>query len=160
MTIVATLCFIIRGGEVLLIRKKKGFGIGKYNGVGGKVEEGESLEEAARREVVEEVGVEPLDLEYRGVLKFYSSRDEPDWIVHVFVCRRFRGTPRPSDEAEPAWFPLDRLPLDEMWDDDRVWLAHVLNGGRVDGTFWYDESYSRLVKWDVKLDGRRVVGSA
>ncbi|MEM4762187.1 MAG: 8-oxo-dGTP diphosphatase, partial [Thermofilum sp.] len=96
MTNIATLVFLLRGDEVLLIRKKRGFGQGKYNGVGGKVEQGENLVDAARREVLEEVGVKVGELEYRGVLEFYSSRREPDWVVHVFVSTDFEGEPRPS----------------------------------------------------------------
>ncbi len=45
---------------------------------------------------------------------------------------------------------MDELPLDRMWEDDRVWLLHVLRGGRIEGAFWYDEDYNKLVRWDVK----------
>ena len=45
---------------------------------------------------------------------------------------------------------MDELPLDRMWEDDRVWLLHVLRGGRIEGALWYDEDYNKLVRWDVK----------
>lgn len=144
MTYIATLVFLLRGDEVLLIRKKRGFGAGKFNGVGGKVEEGESLADAARREVLEEVGVRIKDLEYHGVLEFYSSKEEPDWIVHVFVSRDFEGEPRPTPEADPKWFKVTNLPLDEMWEDDRCWLPRVLRGEKIRGVFRFNDDYTRL----------------
>lgn len=149
MTVVATLCFLLRGDEVLLIRKKRGFGAGKLNGVGGRVETGEVVESAAAREVLEEVGVIARSLQPAGVLEFYSTGGEPDWVIHVFLCRVFESNPRPSDEAEPRWFKVDELPYSEMWDDDRVWLPHVLAGRRVRGKFWFNEGYTKLLKWEL-----------
>jgi len=150
VTNIATLVFLLRGDEVLLIRKKRGFGQGKYNGVGGKVEQGENLVDAARREVLEEVGVKVGELEYRGVLEFYSSRREPDWVVHVFVSTDFEGEPRPSPEADPSWFKVDELPFSEMWEDDRCWLPRVLKGEKIHGVFLFDEGYTRLISGSVK----------
>lgn len=148
---IATLVFLLKGNEVLLIRKKRGFGEGKYNGVGGKVEKGEDLVDAARREVLEEVGVRVRTLEYRGLLEFYSSGSEPDWVVHVFVTRDFEGEPRPSPEADPRWFKINELPLNEMWEDDRCWLPRVLRGEKVHGVFRFDSGYTRLISSSVKL---------
>uniref|UniRef100_A0A7C3WKJ4 Oxidized purine nucleoside triphosphate hydrolase n=1 Tax=Thermofilum pendens TaxID=2269 RepID=A0A7C3WKJ4_THEPE len=150
MTTVATVVYLLRNGKVLLIRKKKGFGAGKYNGVGGKVEPGEDLEESARREVLEEVGVRVGRLEYRGWLEFYSVDEKPDWVVYVFVSRDFEGEPRQTEEADPYWFEVDALPLDEMWEDDRYWLPRVLNGEKVRGVFRFDEDYTKLLEWRVE----------
>lgn len=147
----ATLCFLLRDGKVLLIRKKRGFGAGKYNGVGGRVEEGEGPEEAAVREVWEEVGVRVLELEPAGVLEFYSGAREPDWVVYVYRSRRFVGEPRSSEEAEPRWFSVDELPFDDMWADDRVWLPHVLAGRCIRGKFWFSEDYGELLRWEVEV---------
>lgn len=149
MTVKAVLCFLLRDGEVLLIRKKKGFGAGKINGVGGRVEPGERPEEAAVREVFEEVGVRVRSLEPAGTLEFYSADSEPDWLIHVFLSRDFEGEPRESEEASPRWYRLGELPFDEMWEDDRVWLRYALSGKRVEGRFWYDREYSRLLKWEL-----------
>lgn len=149
MTVKAVLCFLLRDGEVLLIRKKKGFGAGKINGVGGRVEPGERPEEAAVREVFEEVGVRVRSLEPAGTLEFYSADSEPDWLIHVFLSRDFEGEPRESEEASPRWYKLGELPFEEMWEDDRVWLRYALSGKRVEGRFWYDREYSRLLKWEL-----------
>jgi 8-oxo-dGTP diphosphatase len=149
VTVKAVLCFLLRDGEVLLIRKKKGFGAGKINGVGGRVEPGERPEEAAVREVFEEVGVRVRSLEPAGTLEFYSIDSEPDWLIHVFLSRDFEGEPRESEEASPRWYRVGELPLEEMWEDDRVWLRYALSGKRVEGRFWYDREYSRLLKWEL-----------
>ena len=149
MTVKAVLCFLLRDGEVLLIRKRKGFGAGKINGVGGRVEPGERPEEAAVREVFEEVGVRVRSLEPAGTLEFYSADSEPDWLIHVFLSRDFEGEPRESEEASPRWYRLGELPFEEMWEDDRVWLRYALSGKRVEGRFWYDREYSRLLKWEL-----------
>lgn len=152
MTVYATLCFLMRDGEVLLIRKRRGFGAGKYNGVGGRIEEGERPEQAAAREVWEEVGVKVLELEYAGRLEFYSTGEEPDWVVYVYRSRRFRGEPRPSLEAEPRWFRLEELPFDEMWIDDRYWLPHVLAGRVVEGRFRFNSDYTELLEWSLDVN--------
>lgn len=149
MTTRAVLCFLLRGSEVLLIRKKRGFGMGKINGVGGRVEEGESPEEAAIREVLEEVGIRVRSLKPAGTLEFCSGGAEPDWFIYVFTSRDFEGEARESEEAEPRWYRLDALPYSEMWEDDRVWLPHVLAGRSVRGRFWFDEGYTRLLKWEL-----------
>ncbi|RLF00053.1 MAG: NUDIX hydrolase, partial [Thermoprotei archaeon] len=116
------------------------------------VEEGESPEEAAAREVLEEVGIRVLELERAGVLEFYSIGGEPDWVVYVYRSRKFEGEPRPSDEAEPRWFKARDLPFNEMWVDDRVWLPHVLAGRRVRGRFWFSEDYGELLRWEVEIE--------
>ncbi|MEM4679991.1 MAG: 8-oxo-dGTP diphosphatase [Thermofilaceae archaeon] len=152
MTAHAVLCFLLRDGKVLLIRKKKGFGAGKLAGVGGRIEPGETPEEAAVREVYEEVNVRVRSLVKVGVLTFYSVSDEPDWIVHVYLSTDFEGEPKPSEEAEPHWYAVDQLPLEEMWEDDSVWLHHALSGDFVVGRFWFDAEYRRMVKWELSLD--------
>lgn len=149
--VVATLTFIVRDGRVLLIRKKRGFGEGKVNGVGGKLEGSESPEEAAAREVLEEVGVRVRGLRWAGVLYFYSGGSEPDWVVHVYTVSEFEGTPVETAEALPTWAPLDKLPLGEMWEDDRYWLPYVLASRRVEGHFYYDEGYTRIVRYVLKV---------
>ncbi|ABL78441.1 8-oxo-dGTP diphosphatase [Thermofilum pendens] len=148
---IATLCYLLRGDEVLLIRKLRGFGAGKYNGVGGKVEEGEDIWRAAMREVLEETGVEVKGLSYRGLLEFYAGGEEPEIIVHVFVSRDFAGEARPSDEAVPTWFKVGEIPYDEMWEDDRVWLPRVLEGRCVYGRFWFSGGFEKMLRYELSV---------
>lgn len=151
MTTYAVLCFLLREGRVLLIRKKKGFGAGKITGAGGRIEPGESPEEAAVREVREELGVVIRSLKEVGLLEFYSASPEPDWVVHVFLSLDFDGEPRASEEADPIWVSVDELPLSQMWQDDSVWLRHALSGRFVKGRFWFDKDYTRMLRWEVTV---------
>ncbi|WP_069806681.1 8-oxo-dGTP diphosphatase [Vulcanisaeta thermophila] len=147
MPFVETLVYVVKGNSVLLIRKKRGLGAGYFNGIGGKVEEGEDIISAAVRECVEEVGVKPRDLEWRGLLEFWNYEDgkvESVHFVHVFVARDFEGEVRESEEAEPTWFSIESIPYDSMWDDDKYWLPKILSGSRV---------YARFV-----FNGWRLVG--
>jgi 8-oxo-dGTP pyrophosphatase MutT (NUDIX family) len=134
-----TLCYLIHNGRVLLAMKKRGFGAGKRNGPGGKVEDGETAEDACRRETKEEVGVTIGAMEDRGVVRF-EFIEKPEWNTDcsIFVSRDFNGDPVETEEMRPAWYPVDALPLTEMWADDAYWLEGVLRGGRVDATFWFD----------------------
>ncbi|MFZ4736993.1 MAG: 8-oxo-dGTP diphosphatase [Bradymonadia bacterium] len=129
----ATLLFVVRGAEVLLIRKKRGLGAGKINGPGGKIDPGETAVEAACREVEEEVGVRVESPRAAGTLSFQFV-DGLAMHVEVFVWHVPSGAdvqPIETDEAVPLWYPLDALPFDEMWADDRLWLSRALSGEAV-----------------------------
>jgi mutator protein MutT len=134
----ANLCFIVKAGRVLLIRKKRGLGAGKINAPGGKLELGETPEEAAIRETREEVGVTPLGLEERGLLRFQFT-DGYSLLCWVFVARDLEGEPVSTDEADPIWVPLEAVPYEEMWADDSQWLPLVLAGGKFTGSFVFDQ---------------------
>ena len=133
---VATLMFVHRDDQVLLIRKKRGLGAGKINGPGGRVEPGETPLECAIRETREELLITPRDVRPAGEL-FFHAEDMPKIHGHVFAATTFEGTPGETDEAVPLWTPVDRLPFDEMWDDDRLWLPQVLAGGSIRGWFTF-----------------------
>jgi 8-oxo-dGTP pyrophosphatase MutT (NUDIX family) len=137
----ATLCFLVRGDpptEVLLGLKKVGFGSGKDNGFGGKVEASETVAEAAVRELREETGVEVAerDLKRVGHCTFrFPARPEWDQMVHVFLVREWEGSPQESQEMRPEWFGVKVIPYEAMWADDAHWLPGVLAGKRVRGWF-------------------------
>jgi len=133
----ATLCFVIRAGEILLILKKRGLGAGKINGPGGRIEPGESAREAAIRETQEELGVTPVGVEERGQLHFQFA---DGYALHctVFVASDCIGEPFETDEAIPRWTPLASIPFQNMWADDIHWLPGVIHGGRFRGYFHFD----------------------
>lgn len=119
--------------------KKRGFGVGMWNGSGGKVAPGETTEEAARREVHEEIGLRAAVLEHRGVLEFvYEGRPEWSSSCSIFVCREAAGEPTESEEMRPQWFGFDAIPWNEMWESDQVWFPELLRGARVAYRFIYD----------------------
>lgn len=133
----ATLCYLVLGDQVLLIEKHRGLGSGLYNGPGGKIESGETPQEAIEREVTEEVGIEVIDPTKHAELSFLHD-GEPVLFAHVFRATEFDGEPRPSPEATPVWFDRSALPYDEMWDDDYLWLPHVIEGDRLIGEFSFE----------------------
>ncbi len=134
----ATLCFVVRDGEILLIRKKRGLGRSKVNGPGGRIDPGESPEQCAIREVQEELLVTPCDLSYSGRLNFHFV-DGLALRCHVFRAADCIGTPTETDEATPLWTPVDDIPFDQMWQDDRLWIPRMLAGKPFDGRFLFDD---------------------
>ncbi len=121
----ATLLFIVRSGEILLIDKKRGIGAGKLNGAGGKVEPGESTLEAATREFREELGARPVAPRKVGEVGF-EMLGAMAIRIHVFRSDALEGEPVETSEATPVWTPIDDIPYDRMWEDDRHWLPHVI----------------------------------
>lgn len=144
----ATLCFIIRDGRILLIRKKRGLGAGKINGPGGRLEPGETARDCAIRETQEELGVTPLDPEWRGDLHFQFV-DGYALQCAVFTARDLAGEPRETDEATPLWTALEAIPFDQMWADDIHWLPGVIAGNCFRGYFVFDgeQMLSHRVEW-------------
>ena len=136
----ATLCFLIRGDEILLARKKRGFGRGLWNGAGGKVLVGESIEAAMKRETREEIGVAVCAWEKVAVLNFYFI-DKPDWNQQVwaFFCEEWEGEPQESEEMAPQWFNQKELPFEKMWADDGLWLPEVLMSKKIRGDFLFNQ---------------------
>lgn len=138
-----TLCLLVKDDQILLAIKKRslsGFyvAVGKWNGVGGKVDAGETIEMAAIREISEEIGVktEERHLEKVGNIEFYF-KDKPEWNqhVHIFLVKDWKGEPQESEEMMPKWYPHDEIPFDLMWPDDKHWLPMVLAGKKVEGKF-------------------------
>jgi 8-oxo-dGTP diphosphatase len=133
----AVLCFIVKDGRILLIRKKRGLGAGKVNAPGGKIDPGETMVAAAIRETREEIGVTPRGLAERGILDF---RFTDGYRLHctVFVASDLEGEPIETDEADPFWSPVGEIPFHLMWEDDQHWLPQMLDGKSFTGSFEFD----------------------
>jgi 8-oxo-dGTP pyrophosphatase MutT (NUDIX family) len=140
-----TLCTLVdrRGKRVLLGMKKQGFGSGKWNGFGGKVKDGETLEQAAARELYEELGVRAESIRKVCELTFEFPHVPKvrrwDQLVHVFLVEKWDGEPKEGREMRPQWFPFGEIPYGEMWQDDSHWLPLVLQGKKVRGRFVFAE---------------------
>ena len=133
----ATLCFVLREQQILLIEKKRGLGKGKVNGPGGRFEAGETAEACAIRETQEELGVTPQNLLNRGLLRF-QFQDGYSLEAHIFSAGGCLGEAVETEEAVPLWTPVDRIPYERMWADDILWLPHMLAGRNVRGDFLFD----------------------
>ncbi|XP_071539058.1 oxidized purine nucleoside triphosphate hydrolase-like [Panulirus ornatus] len=133
-----TLALIKEGNKVLLGYKKRGFGQGRWNAFGGKVEPGETPEEGAIREVREEACLEVKGgMDKVGELEFTFEGDTVLMHVMVFAARGFTGTPTETEEMRPQWFNLENIPYSQMWPDDILWYPIFLRGGKFRGTFHF-----------------------
>lgn len=133
----ATLMFVVKDGQVLLIEKLTGIGQGKVNGPGGKIDPGESAQQAVIRECQEELHITPHDPVKMGELHFAMS-DIPDIHCHVCLAEAFDGNPTTTREAIPMWTPISEIPYDRMWEDDRHWLPQMLDGQKFNGRFQFE----------------------
>lgn len=145
----STLCLFIRENhgdkELLLAMKKRGFGIGKWNGVGGKIDSqkgDKNIIDAAIRETEEEIGVKIKELEKVAFLRFeFENISKKNWDqdVHVFLVRSWDGEPVESEEMTPKWFKVNEIPFSEMWPDDKIWLPKILEGNKVKAKFIFED---------------------
>lgn len=140
----ATLCFLKRGNDIILAKKKKSIGKGCWNGYGGGIKPGETPRDSVVREMAEEtkrenedlgVVIDPGDLEKIAEIDFYNVKsDGGNFVckVHVYLAEKWKGHPKESDEmSEPEWFEIDNLPLEEMMPADRKWLPPALSGKKI-----------------------------
>ena len=146
-----TLLFLRKDDEILLAMKKRGFGMDRYNGVGGKIEPGETEEQAMIRECQEEIGVTPTHFWKIAEHDFVQKESGDHWrmIVHAYMSDAWDGTPVETEEMAPEWFRIADIPYDNMWQDDTFWLPQVLAGQKVVGKFTFDEQENVLTH-DVK----------
>ena len=149
-----TLLYLLKDNQILLAMKKRGFGVGKYNGIGGKLESGETVEQALVRETQEEICVTPTKYQDHGVLQFdmYFNGEHFLEDVHVFTATEFEGEPHETEEMCPTWFAMQDLPYQQMFQTDRIWLPLVLEKrATLIGVFKFsDDIDSKLV--DYHLD--------
>jgi 8-oxo-dGTP pyrophosphatase MutT (NUDIX family) len=101
---ICSLLFLLRDDEILLAMKKRGFGVGRYNGVGGKAEVGESSEQTAIRECQEEITVIPRQLQKVAIHHFEFEDGTPGNEVHTYLSRDWKGQPTETEEMAPHWF--------------------------------------------------------
>ena len=142
----ATLCYVRRGEQTLMVhrvKKAQDMHHGKWNGLGGKLEPGESPEECARREIREESGLEVKELIWKGVLTFPGFSNEEDWYAFVFLANVEDGPLIDSPEGDLKWVdPEDLLKLN-LWEGDLIFLSWLDRPGVFSGKFDYKDG--RLV---------------
>lgn len=147
----ATLCEIIDGENLLLKRASRGVSRGKWNGLGGKIEENETVEESLVREVFEESGLIIKTLLKHGEVTFFKG-GSPFFKVHIFSTKKIEGSLRQSDEGEIKWFNTNEIPYEEMWPDDKFWLPALLDGKKFEGVFYFDEKMKEILKYKLEVE--------
>ncbi len=126
--IISTLCYLIKDDQYLMLlrnKKKNDVNKGKWIGVGGKVEQGETIRDCMHREIAEETGFNADQLVYRGILNFYYENMEPEKI-YVYTCDHFHGELRSCDEGTLAWIPRNKVLALDLWDGDRIFLKPMI----------------------------------
>lgn len=144
-----TLSFLIKNNQILLAMKKRGFGVGRYNGYGGKVQEGETIEQAAKREIEEESGLKKIELEQRGIITFDLERVEDLLEVHIYKIINFESEPIETEEMKPRWFDLKEIPYMNMWPDDKYWLPTFLKDKKFRAEFKFDKD-DEVLDYNIK----------
>ena len=133
----AVLVFLKIQDQMLLIRKKRGLGKGKINAPGGRLEAGETFEQAGIRETWEETKLHVRQLEEVATLSF-AFTDGYGLYVKAFFAYAYDGKPEETEEAFPFWHPWSQMPWEEMWADDPHWLKPVLKGHYATGKFLFE----------------------
>jgi mutator protein MutT len=141
----STLLFLIKKTDgdvtdICLAMKKRGFGVNRWNGVGGKCNQGESVEDAVKREAHEEIGIVVGTMSKVAELEFrFAAKPEWDQLVHTYFCETWSGEPVESEEMRPAWFKVSDIPFKDMWPDDPFWLPRVITGEKIKASFTFGD---------------------
>ena len=144
-----TLCLICDDKRILLGYKKRGRGVGKWLGLGGKLEPGEGVLEAAVREAQEEAKITPRNLDKVAMLEFHNQAEVGAIIVHVFMASDYLGEPQETEEIRPEWFNRLEIPYDKMWPSDKIWLPLLLDGEKIKANFFYGQN-EKMLNYDIK----------
>jgi 8-oxo-dGTP diphosphatase len=128
--------------------------LGKYNGLGGKLEPDEDVAAGMRREIIEEAGIECVKMSLRGTISWpgFGKRGE-DWFGFVFVIEEFRGTPfERNDEGTLEWIDIDAIEALPLWEGDRHFLPLVFDADPrpFHGVMPYRDG--RMVSWRFSRD--------
>lgn len=149
--IVTTLSMIHGQNRVLLAMKKRGHGVGKWNGYGGKLNENETVEQAMVRELLEESGLLAHKFEKRGIITFDDQNNGDIIEMHIFRVFEFGGNLVETEEMSPKWFELNKIPYEEMWESDRKWLPMYFDNkkfiGNVKVNGW--DTIDRIEKFEI-----------
>lgn len=147
-----TLLIVRKNGKILLAEKKRGFGAGKINGVGGKLEPGESFDDAMLRETMEEIAIVPKQWQKMGIAQFDEmvKGERTSVEMALYLAEDFEGTPIETEEVKPVWLDENNLPFDRMFEDDQIWYPYLLAGQKTRASYVYDNDF-KLVSHKIEV---------
>jgi 8-oxo-dGTP diphosphatase len=146
----ATLCYVMSEGKTLMIhriKKQNDMHQGKWNGLGGKLEMGETPEACAVREIREESGLVVKNMIFKGLITFPGFANEQDWYTFIFVVDRFDGELIDSEEGNLAWIDDDKLLDLPLWEGDKIFLKWLERTGFFSARFVYKNGI--FIEYDV-----------
>ena len=130
-------------------KKKDDFNKDKYIGIGGKVEKGETIFDALKREVKEETNLDLLSYEYKGIVYFHN--DDFHEAMHLFTSHDFKGTIKDCDEGTLRWINKENFDELPMWEGDKIFFEYIKNN---EPFFKLDLYYKNdvFVSWERRND--------
>ncbi|HEX2946273.1 MAG TPA: 8-oxo-dGTP diphosphatase [Clostridia bacterium] len=146
-----TLCYVKCGGKTLMlhrIKKQKDIHEGKWNGLGGHMEQGETPEECIIREVYEESGLKLVNPRLRGILTFPMFDGIEDEYTFLYTAEKFEGALIDSPEGMLEWIDDAKVPGLNLWEGDKIFLEWLEDGRLFSGKLIYSEG---------RLTGHKVV---
>ncbi len=148
-----TLGFLFKENKIILAKKKRKFGVGKWNGYGGGIEEGEDKPTCFTREIEEECGLilEKDKCKELGYVDFhFKNKDESNQRVFIFRIDEFSGYPKETAEmGKPEEFDLDKIPFHEMTIGDDKFVPFVVEDKKFGGEIYFSENGDELLKCTV-----------
>tara|TARA_Y100000766_G_scaffold275385_1_gene278321 strand:- start:479 stop:937 length:459 start_codon:yes stop_codon:yes gene_type:complete len=147
---VSTLCYIKQNNQTLMlhrIKKENDIHKNKWNGLGGKLEPGESPEECVKREVFEESGLIIESPNLHGVITFPKFDGIDDWIVFVYTANNFEGNLIECDEGKLDWVSDDQLLKLNLWEGDKIFIPWLTQDKFFSAKFIYEKK--KLINYDV-----------
>ena len=151
---ICTLGFLFKEGKIILAKKKRKIGVGKWNGYGGKVEEGEDMVASLVREFKEE---SDLDIDANaciplGYMDFhFQDTDSSPLRAYVYRIDDFDGHPKETEEmGEPKEFKLDEIPYDEMMVGDDKFMPYVVNSKSFTGEIYFSNNGDELKSFKIQ----------
>jgi 8-oxo-dGTP diphosphatase len=150
MTILATLIYVRKNGKTLMLyrnKKENDYHEGKWNGLGGKFEAGESPEECAVRELKEESGLIAKSLTMKGFITFPNFDEKNDWHVFLFTVEDFEGELINSPEGKLEWIEDEKLLELNLWEGDKIFIPWLFEDKFFSAKFVYENK--RFVDYEV-----------
>lgn len=140
--ILATLVYVVKDDQVLMIHRNQrpdDLHFDKYNGLGGKFEEGESPRQCAIRELKEESGLDALELSFKGQILFPKfDKHGRDWLVFIYTVHHFEGELiKLNHEGELKWISQEKILELNLWDGDKLFIPLVFSNSTFEGAITY-----------------------